>query len=78
MSFASEGSSIDFVGQQNIGENRSGTKFKFARLLIENTEARYIARQKIGRALNTRQLASHRLGQRLRQRRLSQPRQIVE
>ena len=43
---------IDLVSKQDVGEDRTTSKFKFSRLLIEDIESRDIARQQIRRALD--------------------------
>src|SRR5260370_36931038 len=45
--------SVDFIGEDYVGENRAGTKFKFARLGVVNAHAEDIAGEKIGSELDT-------------------------
>src|SRR5882762_1501464 len=47
------GGAIDFVSEDNVGENRAGTKFKIARLGIVDADAENIAGEQIRRELDT-------------------------
>jgi hypothetical protein len=58
---------IDFVGQDHVGENRPGAKFKFARLGVVHADAEDVARQQIGSKLNALKGAMKGFGQRLRE-----------
>src|SRR6266849_4354792 len=46
------GGAIDFVGEDDVGENRAGTKFKIARFRIVDADAENIAGEQIRRELD--------------------------
>ena len=54
----SRGRTIDFIGKQDLSEDRSRSKLKLSRFLIENRCARDVGREEVGCALNAFELAS--------------------
>jgi len=50
---------VDFVGQNNLGENRAGPEFEFRTLLIKDQRAGDIGRQQVGSKLNTAEFQTH-------------------
>ena len=62
---------IDFIGQNDVGKNRTGTKFKFARFRIVDTDAEHVARKKIRSELDALESALERFCKRLGEGRLS-------
>src|SRR6266446_9792452 len=57
---------VDFVGEHHVGENRPGTKFKFAGLGIVDAHAEDIAGKKVGSELNALEGAMERFRKSLR------------
>ena len=53
---------VDFVGQHDIGENRSRTEGKLPRFGVVNAAARDVAGQQIGRELNAAEFAGQAAG----------------
>jgi len=49
---------VDFVGEQNLGEDRTGAEFKFRILLVEDRCAGDIGGQQVGGALDSFEVAS--------------------
>src|SRR5258708_36833277 len=47
------GGAVDFIGENDVGENRGGTKFKFSRLGIVNADAEHVAGEQVGSELDT-------------------------
>ena len=69
---------VNFVSQQNIGEDRAFAELKFVTALIENVETRNIAGKQIGRALTASESATNSRRQRFCERGLSEPRLVFE
>src|SRR5688572_9119298 len=47
------GGAVDFIRQNNLPHDRPRPEFELAFLLIENGNARHVARKHVGRELNT-------------------------
>jgi hypothetical protein len=62
---------VDFVRENDVGENGAGAKFKFAVLGIVNADAEHVARKQIRSELNALEGAMKGFGERLRQRGLA-------
>ena len=62
---------VDFVGQDDLREDRAGVEDPLARLLVEHVDARDIRRQQVRGELDTRVRAVNGRADRARQRRLS-------
>src|SRR6266849_9075227 len=60
-------SAVDFVGEDDVGENRSGTKFKFARFGIVDADAENIAGEQVRGELDALEAAMKRFCERLRE-----------
>src|SRR5206468_2376316 len=58
---------VDFVGQNDVGKKRAGTKLKFARVGLVHADAEHIARQKVGSKLNALKSTMKRFRERLRE-----------
>ena len=58
---------VDFVRQEDVGEDRALDKGEAARLLVENAHAGDIRREQIGRELHTGETAVKRLGEGFRE-----------
>ena len=69
---------VDFVGQNEIGENRAFSSGKIAGFLIEDHRADQIGRQKIGRELNALKVGLNHVGQSLDRQRFGQPGKTFE
>ena len=59
---------IDFVGENDVGENRSGAKFKFARFGVVDADAEHVAGQQVGSELDALKAAMKRFGEGLGER----------
>ena len=46
------GGAVDFVGQHNVGENRAGAEFKFARVGMIDADAQDVTGQQVGSELH--------------------------
>ena len=57
---------VDFVGQNDVGKKRTGTKLKFARVGLVHADAEHIARQKVRSKLHALKSAMKRFRERLR------------
>ena len=69
---------VDFVGQQNVGEDRAFVKMKLLVALVENRHAEDVRRQQIRRELDALELGVNGAGQRLGQRRLARAGKILQ
>lgn len=69
---------IDFVGEHELSENWSRSKFELGILLIEDRLAGDVGRQKIGRALNALKRAANATSQRPSQHRFRNPRDVLK
>src|SRR6266851_604173 len=58
---------VDFIGEDHVGENRTGTKFKFARLRIVDADAEHVAGEQVGSELDTLKSAMKGFCERLRE-----------
>src|SRR4029077_1741450 len=56
---------VDFIGENDVGKDRAGTKFKFARFWIVDADAEHIARKKVGSELDALESALERFCKRL-------------
>jgi hypothetical protein len=72
------GGAVDFVGQQHIGKDWAGQKLKLAGLLVEDAKAGDVAGQQVRGTLHAGEAATDGGGQRLGQRGLAQPRQVLQ
>jgi len=61
------GSAVDLVGENYVGENRAGTKFKFPRLGIVDADAEDVAGEQVRRELDALKTAMEGFCQRLRE-----------
>jgi len=69
---------IDFVGEHDIGEDRTGPKFKLARFGIVNADAKNVARKQIRSELDALEGAMKRFGESLSQGGLADARNIFD
>src|SRR5207302_3394972 len=67
-----------FVGENDVGKNRAGTKFKFARFRIVDADAEDVARKEVGSELDALESALERFCKRLRESRLSNARNVFD
>src|SRR2546429_169148 len=65
------GGAIDFVGEDHVGENRAGTKFKIARFRIVDADAENIAGEQVRRELDALKAAVKGFCERLRESRFA-------
>src|SRR5216684_942334 len=61
------GGAVDFVGEDHVGENWPGTKFKFARFGIVDADAEDVAGEQVRRELDALKAAMEGFGERLRE-----------
>ncbi len=59
---------IDFVGQNDVGEQRAGAELKFASIGLIDADAEHVAGKKIGSELHALKSAVERFCEGLRQR----------
>ena len=69
---------VDFVGENDVGKNRAGTKFKFARLRVIDADAKNVAREKVGSELHALESALKKSCKGLRERGFSDPRNVFD
>ncbi len=69
---------VDFVGHDDVRENRPRLELEFLRRGIVDAHADHVARQQIGGELNALERALKRIRQRLRQRRLAHARHVLD
>src|SRR5712692_2164153 len=61
------GGSVDFVGENHVGENRPGTEFKFARFGVVDADAEDVAGEQVRRELDALKAAMEGFCERLRE-----------
>ena len=71
-------STVDFVGQHDVAENRTAAVNELAGLGMEDAAAGDVAGKQVGGELDAREMARHALGQRLADQRLADARHIFE
>ena len=69
---------IDLVSEEDVGKNGPTAEFELPILLVEDVEAGDVARQKVGRALDTGEPTADRVGQRLGKRRLAEAGPVLQ
>ena len=68
------GGPVDLVEQHDVGVHRAQLRRELRGPVVEDLRADDVRRHEVGRALDAVERAGHRLGERLRRRRLGQPR----
>lgn len=69
---------VDLVGEQDLGEHRAGMELELARGRIEHRHADHVGRQQVGGELHALELQAQRRRQRMRERGLAQPGQVLD
>ena len=69
---------VDFVGQQDVREDRAFVKMKLLVALVENGNAENVRRQQVGRELDALELRVNGAGERLGQRGLARAGKILQ
>ncbi|OIQ77996.1 hypothetical protein GALL_403080 [mine drainage metagenome] len=69
---------VDLVGQQQFGEHRPGVEHEALDVARVDADAEHVAGQQVGGELHARVLQPEHMGQRVRQRRLADPGQVLD
>ena len=69
---------VDFVGQQQLGKDRTRPEFELGRLLIEDRTSGHVGRQQVGRALNAFEGTADAARQRPGEHRLGHARHVLQ
>jgi len=69
---------VDLVGEHHVREHRTGMELELARLRVEHRHAHDVRRQQVRSELHALEAEPERGGQCMRQRGLSQPRQVLD
>ena len=69
---------VDFVGQNDVGENRAGLEHELLHVFVVDGDARHVTGQQVAGELHARERAIHRARQRIGQRCLAKARQVLD
>ena len=69
---------VDFVGHDDVGEDRAGLEFEFLRRRVVDADADHVARQHVRGELNALERAVEGTRERLRQRRLADAGNVLD